>query len=103
MSEQFTAELTREQVDHAEEITQTNGWIRRTGMMMLTQSQSQIAAMLRSGDEEVAHGILDLAEALKTYTERAQSEIDLLKAAEARLWLVIMDEADRRDAMEANA
>lgn len=98
----FTAELTGEQVENSERIHEANGWVRRMGLMMLTQSQAEITAMVR-GDDETAHGILDLAEALKTYNERAKSEAELLKAAEARLWLVMMDEADRRDAMEANA
>lgn len=98
----FTAELTAAQVEEGERINQANGWVRRMALMMLTQSQAEIAAMVR-GDDETAHGILDLAEALKTYNERAKSEAELLQAAEARLWLVIMDEADRRDAMEANA
>lgn len=90
----FTAALTPEQVEKGEDINRANGWIRRAALMMLTKSQDEIVAMVR-GDDEAAHSVLDLAEALTKYNERAQHEADLLKSAEARLWLVLGAEVER--------
>lgn len=90
----FTAELTPEQVQKGEDINRANGWIRRAGLMVLTQEQDELAAAIRA-DDEGAEAMMHLAESLTTYLERQSHEADLLKSARARLFLVLGDEAER--------
>lgn len=96
----FTAALLDSQLDTGEEARLSWEPVRRTALALLTRDYDSIAAPLRQNDDEAAQALIELAERLDDYLELRDYETDLLKAARARIWLVLGQEADRLDADE---
>jgi len=96
----FPAALKDSQLDTIEQNHLSWQPIRRAALALLCRDADTLAAPLRANDDEAGQTLLYLAEQLDDFLAWRETETEMLKAAHARLWLTIAQEADRLEAGE---
>lgn len=82
---QFSTAMTKDQMYKSEEAAESWGETRRCAYAVLTRSSSDLEDL----SAEAVEGFMDVLENLAKYLDWRKTETELLKAAEARMLLVL--------------
>ncbi len=87
----FEAALTKDELMQGEQATQDWGVVRRSSMIFLTKSSAE----LEETSDEFTDATLEVFERLADYLKWREHETELLRAAQARMQVMLQIVVDR--------